>query len=94
VGTEPVEAHDLGVIPMTGSGKERSDVFHNSQLASVHIDELLAQSAAQRLARSARSESRRHNRIASAFSNVWSSISGAANGPTALPTLTDYPFRG
>jgi hypothetical protein len=93
VGPERVEGHDLDVIPMTGSRKERSDVFHNSQLASVHIDELLAQSAAERLARSARSESRRHNRIASAFSSVWSSISGAANGPTPLPTLTDYPFR-
>jgi hypothetical protein len=68
-------------------------VFHDSQLAAVHNDELLAQSAAQRLARSAQSQSRRHNRFASAFNSVWSTLSGAANGPTALPTLTDYPFR-
>jgi hypothetical protein len=63
-----------------------------SIVAAAHINDLLAESAAERLARSAEPASKRHNRIASAFTSVWSTLSGAANGPTA-PKLTDYPFK-
>jgi hypothetical protein len=63
-----------------------------SVVVAAHINDLLAESAAERLARSAQPTSKRHNRIASAFTSVWSTLSGAADGPTA-PKLTDYPFK-
>ena len=63
-----------------------------SIVAAAHINDLLAESAAERLARSGQPKSQRHNRIASALTSVWSNLSGAANGPTA-PKLTDYPFK-
>jgi hypothetical protein len=64
-----------------------------SIVVAAHINDLLAESAAQRLARSAKPASKRHNRIASAFTSVWSNLNGAANSPAALPKLTDYPFK-
>jgi hypothetical protein len=79
---------------MTGSGKERSDVFPLASIVvAAHINDLLAESAAERLARSAKPSSKRHNRITSAVTSVWSNLSGAAGGPVTAPKLTDYPFK-
>jgi hypothetical protein len=66
----------------------------NSIVVSAHIDELLAESNAERLARSARSTSRHENRIISAFKAVWSNFTGPVARPMTLPELNDYPFRG
>ena len=63
----------------------------NQMIVAAHIDELHAAAAAERLARSARPASS-HNRIASAFTGLWS-ILGGAEKSEPLPTLTDYPFR-
>ena len=60
-------------------------------VAQAHIDELLAESAAERLARSARPASPRQNRITSALKSVWSTLSVAADRPVA-PKLSDYPY--
>lgn len=64
-----------------------------SMVAAAHINDLLAESAAERLARSARPESGRQSRIASALNSAWSTLSGAGNGSAAMPKLTDYPFK-
>ena len=62
-----------------------------SLVVAAHIDDLLAESAAQRLAKSAR-DSSRVNPFASALNGVWSILHGA-DRPAAVPKLTDYPFR-
>ena len=67
---------------------------NNSAVVSARIDELLAQSRAERLARSAQSTSRHENRITSAFKAVWSNFTGPVARPMTLPELSDYPFRG
>ncbi len=64
-----------------------------ANLAVAHIDDLLAEAAADRLARSVRATSRRPNRIADAARSVWSILRGPADQPATLPKLTDYPFR-
>jgi hypothetical protein len=65
----------------------------NSILVEAHIDALLAEAAAERLARSVKTASVRPNRIAAALKSVWSSFAGPAGEP-GLPTLADYPYRG
>lgn len=65
-----------------------------SIVVSAHINELLAESAAERLARSARPTSPREHRFASAVRSVWSTLSGPVSRPMSLPELSDYPFRG
>ena len=62
-----------------------------SIVVAAHIDDLLAESAAQRLAKSARHSSR-VNPFASALNSVWSILHGADRS-AGLPKLTDYPFR-
>jgi hypothetical protein len=64
-----------------------------SIVVAAHINDLLAESAAERLARSGKPSSKRHNRITSAVTSVWSTLNGAANGPVAVPNLTDCPFK-
>jgi hypothetical protein len=64
----------------------------SSMLVSARQDALLAEAAAERLARIARPS--RPNRIAAAATTFWSLLSGHAERPMTLPTLTDYPFRG
>ena len=62
-------------------------------VAQAKIESMQAEAAAQRLAkknRSARGESR--GRLAVALSNVRSFLS--IEGPSGLPKLTDYPYRG
>jgi hypothetical protein len=58
-------------------------------VVKTHIDELLAESAAERLARSAR-PANRPNRIATALKSVWSTLSGTEQ--PAVPTLSNYPY--
>ena len=62
-------------------------------VVQAHIDELLAASAAERFARSAKSSSPRSSRIAGALQSVWSTFGGPADRPV-IPTLADYPYRG
>jgi hypothetical protein len=93
VGGASPQVDDLVVIPRSGVGKERSDVHPIASIVVAdHINDLLAESTADRLARSARTPKAQRT-IVSRLGSVWSAISGAANGPAALPKLTDYPFR-
>lgn len=64
-----------------------------SIVVAAHINELLAESAAERLARTAKVQTERKSRIASAAKSVWSTFSGGYDGP-ATPILIDYPYRG
>ena len=63
-----------------------------SIVVAAHIDDLLAESAAERLAKSAK-DSSRVNPFASALNSVWSILHGPADHSAGLPKLTDYPFR-
>ena len=64
-------------------------------LVSARQDALLAEAAAERLARASRTpDSDRPNRLADAVKSVWSLLSGPAERPMTLPTLTNYPYRG
>ena len=62
-----------------------------TMVAQAHIDELLAEAAAERLARNARPADPHPGRIATALKSVWSTLSGAADRPVA-PTLANYPY--
>ena len=64
-----------------------------SLLVSAHQDALLAEAAAERLA-AKKLTSPRSFRPGAALKNVWSLLSGPAERPTIVPTLTNYPFRG
>jgi len=63
-----------------------------SIVVAAHIDDLLAESAARRLAKSGQ-DSTRVNRFANALNGVWSILHGPADRSAALPKLTDYPYR-
>jgi hypothetical protein len=65
----------------------------SSLLVSAHQDALLAEAAAERLARSASNTPARPNRIAAAAKRVWSLLAVSADRPATAPNLTDYPFR-
>ncbi len=56
-------------------------------------NEMLAQAAAERLARSATKPVVQRNRLADAVKSAWSLLSGPAERPNTLPRLSDYPFR-
>ncbi|HET7704054.1 MAG TPA: hypothetical protein VFK35_11690 [Candidatus Limnocylindrales bacterium] len=58
---------------------------------AAHLDEMLDQAAAERLAASARE---RKVRLSGAVKGVWSLLNGPAERPTTVPTLTNYPYRG
>ena len=64
-----------------------------SLLVSAHQDALLAEAAAERLARSASNKPVRPNRIAAAAKSVWSLLPASADRTPTVPKLTDYPFR-
>jgi len=52
-------------------------------------------SANERLARTARPTARKsESKLGAALKNVWSLLSGPAERPMSLPTLTNYPYRG
>jgi hypothetical protein len=61
-------------------------------IVQAHIDELLAESAAERLARSAKPSSPRSNRFAGFLQSVWSTLGAPVDRPVT-PTLINYPYR-
>jgi hypothetical protein len=61
--------------------------------ATSHINDLHAEAAANRLAKQAKGSGSRSSRIAGALSSVRSILSNPAEGPTALPKLSDYPYK-
>ena len=63
-------------------------------LVSAHQDALLTEATVERLARSSKPQASRPNPVAAAVKNAWSLLSGPAERPMTLPTLTNYPFRG
>ena len=65
-----------------------------SLLVSARQDALLAEAANERLARAAKSQVNRPNPVAGAAKSLWSLLSGPAERPMTLPTLTHYPYRG
>ena len=60
---------------------------------AAHQDEIRKAAANERLARTQQT-SHNPSRIGAAFKSVWSLLSGPAERPVAVPTLTNYPFRG
>ena len=62
-------------------------------LVSAHRDDLLAQAAEERLARTVSRGAPRTNRLASVARNVRSLLASAADRPLAVPELNEYPFR-
>jgi hypothetical protein len=83
---------DLVVIPDTDQKGEIRDMNGiAAYVVAAHINDLLAQSEAERLAKKVRSQ-QAPGTIASAVKNAWSLLRGSAE-PTALPKLTDYPYR-
>ena len=66
----------------------------NTLLVSARQDALLAEAAAERLAQASKPQVDRPNRLADAVKSVWSLVSGPAERPMTLPTLTNYPYRG
>jgi hypothetical protein len=70
-------------------------MFPNTSIVvAAHIDALLADAAAERLARSAKAQSHRPNRVAAAVKSVWSTLVGPVDQPGSMPLLADYPYRG
>jgi hypothetical protein len=93
VGTERPQVDDLVVIPerkRKGAIRDMNTIA--AYVVAAHIDELLAESAANRLAASAKTGKGSRNRVGSALKSAWSLLGGSGQ-PTALPTLTDYPYR-
>ena len=60
---------------------------------AAHLDEMLNQAAAERLAKQA-STSNHKARLTAAAKSLWSLLSGPAERPLELPTLNSYPYRG
>jgi hypothetical protein len=82
------------MVPSNGIGKERSDVYSLSHLyVAAHQNEMLNLAANERLARPQTTSESRVS-IGSALKNVWSFLSGPAERPLNIPTLTNYPYRG
>ena len=59
---------------------------------AAHLDEMLNLSAAERLA--PRKPSQTRARLTAAAKSAWSLLSGPAERPLDLPTLSNYPYRG
>jgi hypothetical protein len=82
------------MVPSNGIGKERSDVNSLSHLyVAARQDEMLKLAASERLARK-QPATKRQNRLGAAVKNVWSFLTGPAERPLDLPTLSNYPYRG
>ena len=60
---------------------------------AAHQNEMLARAANERLAKK-QPAARRSSRLGAIAASAWSFLSGPAERPMALPTLTNYPFRG
>lgn len=63
---------------------------------AAHIDEMLRRAADERMARArpARARPARAAKRGFGTRSAWSFLSGPAERPLILPTLTDYPYRG
>jgi hypothetical protein len=92
MGACPARRDDLVVIPSDGVGKERSDVNLSHLYVATHQDEMRKAAADERIARSGQIE--QPSRLGAAAKSLWSLLSGPADRPVVLPTLTNYPFRG
>jgi hypothetical protein len=89
---EGSEVDDLVVIPdRDWKGEIRDMTGLRAYVVSAHINDLMAESAAERLAKAARTE-QGSSKVAGAVKNAWSLLRGSTE-PTALPKLTDYPYR-
>lgn len=60
---------------------------------AAHQNEMLIFAANERLART-QQVAKRPSRIAAAVKSVWSLLTGPAERPMTLPSLTNYPYRG
>ena len=67
-------------------------MFPQTIVVAAKINALHAEAAAERLAAAGKPAS--PNRITGAVKSVWSNLTGPADRPMVLPTLTNYPFRG
>ena len=61
-------------------------------VVAAHLNDLLAESAAERLAKTGKT-SGKGNKVANALSGVWSILNGSTDRQAGLPELTDYPYR-
>jgi hypothetical protein len=59
---------------------------------AAHLDEMLTSAASERLVPS--TPSHRLDRLTSAAKSAWSLLTGPADRPMQLPSLTNYPYRG
>jgi hypothetical protein len=80
------------VISITRS-ERRSDVYTNTFYVQARIDQILAEAAAERLARHASTSVAGRDRLADAVKSVWSFLNAPVDRPMTLPTVADYPFR-
>jgi hypothetical protein len=102
VGRDAGSVDDVVMVPM-GTGKERSDVNSLSHLyVAARQNEMRNDAANERLAKLASSTDAKTRLNASwlastaggSLKSVWSLLSGPADRPGGIPTLTDYPYRG
>jgi hypothetical protein len=96
VGQRTVLGDASAVIPTNGIPERRDqnvNAFAFSHLlVADHINTLLAESAANRQAKLARSADRA-NPLTSVLKTVRSILATPADKPLALPPLNDYPYR-
>ena len=59
---------------------------------AAHLDEQLKAAAQER--RAEQKPSQLKAQISAGAKSVWSLLSGPAERPMTLPTLTNYPYRG
>ena len=59
---------------------------------TAHLDEMRTEAANERLA--PKSSTQHSSRIATFAKSAWSLLTGPAERPMTLPTLTNYPYRG
>jgi hypothetical protein len=79
------------MAPITGAGKERSDVYSLSHLYVAALqNEKITDAANERLAGTPAASK---VELGAALKSVWSLLSGPAERPMT-PTLTNYPYRG
>jgi hypothetical protein len=60
---------------------------------AAHQNEMRTLAANERLAATAHSSESKVN-LRAAVKSVWSLLSGPADRPAGIPTLTNYPYRG
>ena len=61
---------------------------------AAHLDEMLNLAANERLAAPKAQGPAVSARVSAAAKSAWSLLSGPAERPMQLPTLTNYPYRG